>query len=123
MKVAVVSDDFRSLSGVVEKARRFLLFEAKRGERPRLEKYFELPSNCPAYHDLLREEASFHPIDGMVVIANQAHADCLDLLERRGTHVHLTSEPDPHTAVALWLDEKLPPNPPVRLSREVPLGP
>ena len=108
MKVAVVSDDFRTLTGKVEEARRFLLFEAQKGKRPQLEKYFELPVNCPTYRELPKDEASFHPIDGMVVIANEAQPSYQGFLAQRGTRVHVTSVPDPHTAVALWLDGALP---------------
>ena len=108
MKIAVVSDDFRTLTGKVEDARRFLLFEAQKGKRPQLEKYFELPVNCPTYHELRKDEASFHPIDGMVVIANEAQPSYRGFLARRGTRVNTTSITDPHTAVALWLDGELP---------------
>ena len=46
MKVAVVSEDFRSLSGPAGKARRFLLFEAKQGQRPVLERYRKQAVPC-----------------------------------------------------------------------------
>ena len=50
MKVAVISDDFRTLTGKIEDARRFLLFEAQKGKRPQLEKYFELPIGLMGFH-------------------------------------------------------------------------
>lgn len=115
MKVAVVSEDFRSLSGPAGKARRFLLFEAQRGRRPRLERYFELPKDFPTYHDLHEDDKTFHPIDGMALIAAEAGEGFSERLARRGTQVHITSEPDPHTAVALYLEGRLPakaPSPP-----------
>ena len=52
MKVAVVSQDFRSLTGPAGKARRFLVFEAEKGARPVLEQYFQLPEGMPTHHDL-----------------------------------------------------------------------
>lgn len=108
MKVAVVSEDFRSLSGKAGKARRFLLFEAQKGRRPQLESYFELPNTCPTYHDLHQDDETHHPIDGMVLITSEAGEGFRERLARRGTQVHITSERDPHTAVALLLEGKLP---------------
>ena len=52
MKIAVVSEDFRSVTGKAGKARRFLLFEAQRGRRPQLQRYLQLPEDLPTYHDL-----------------------------------------------------------------------
>ena len=108
MKVAVVSEDFRSLSGPAGKARRFLLFEAKQGQRPVLERYFQLPADMPTYHDLHEDDHSFHPIGGMVLITAEAGEGFRERLARRGTQVHITTEQDPHTAVRLFLEGRLP---------------
>lgn len=113
MKVAVVSDDFRTLTGKAGKARRFLLFEAQKGEHPQLQEYYELPENCPSYHDLHEDDETFHPIDGMVLITNEAGDGFRERLARRGTQVHITTEQDPHTAVALLLEGKLPEKAPI----------
>jgi predicted Fe-Mo cluster-binding NifX family protein len=108
MKVAVVSEDFRTLRGQAGKARRFLLFKAKSGRRPELEAYYELPEGCPTYHELHEDDQTAHPIDGMVLIANEAGEGFRERLAGRRTKVHITSERDPHTAVALLLEGKLP---------------
>jgi hypothetical protein len=108
MKVAVVSEDFHTLSGPAGKARRFLLFEAETGRRPQLERYFELPVNCPTYHDLHEDDEAFHPIDGMTLITAEAGEGFRERLARRGTQVHITTEQDPHTAVSLFLEGRLP---------------
>jgi len=102
MKVAVVSEDFHTLSGRVGDARRFLLYEVPQGARPRLEHYFQLPVNCPTFEELGGETASFHPIDGMVVMASEARESCVELLARRGSPVVITSVSDPQTAVVRW---------------------
>jgi hypothetical protein len=115
MKVAVVSEDFRSLCGPAGKARRFLLFGAERGNRPQLEQYLELPADFPTYHELHEDDDAFHPIDGMVLIAAEAGEGFRERLARRGTQVHITTERDPHTAVSLFLEGRLPekaPSPP-----------
>ena len=108
MKVVVVSEDFRTITGKAGKARRFLLFEAEQGRRPRLEKYLELPEGCPSYHELHEDDESPHPLDGMVLITSEAGEGFRERLARRGTRVHITtSQADPHTAVTLWLEGKL----------------
>jgi predicted Fe-Mo cluster-binding NifX family protein len=115
MKVAVVSEDFRSVSGSAGKARRFLLFEAEQGSRPRLEQYYELPEHLPSYHELHDDDEAFHPIDGMVLITAEAGEGFRERLARRGTKVHITAERDPITAVLLLLEGRLPekaPSPP-----------
>jgi len=115
MKVAVVSEDFRSVSGPAGKARRFLLFEAQHGSRPRLEQYYQLPEHSPSYHDLHDDEETFHPIDGMVLITAEAGDGFRERMARRKTQVHITTERDPHTAVELYLEGRLPekaPSPP-----------
>ncbi len=108
MKVAVVSEDFCTLTGKAGKARRFLLFEAEKGRQPELETHVELPAECPTYHDLHEDDETPHPLDGMVLITNEAGEGFRERLARRGTQVHITSERDPSTAVALLLEGKLP---------------
>lgn len=108
MKIAVVSDDFRTLTGRAGRARRFLLFEAEEGRPPQLETHVELPAQCPTYHELHDDDQTPHPLDGMVLIANEAGEGFRERLARRGTQVHITSERDPCTAVALFLEGKLP---------------
>jgi len=108
MKIAVVSDDFRTLIGKAGKARRFLLFEVDEAKRLQLERNLELPEGCPSYHDLHEDDETPHPIDGMVLITNEAGEGFRERLARRGTQVHITSEQDPHTAVTLLLQDRLP---------------
>jgi hypothetical protein len=108
MRVAVVSEDFRTLTGKAGKARRFLLFEAEEGRRPQLEEYFELPKDCPTYHDLHEDDEIPHPIDGMMLITSEAGEGFRERLARRGTQVHITTERDPHMAVELLLEGRLP---------------
>ena len=108
MKVAVVSEDFRTRTGRAGRARRFLLFEAQPGSRPRLEQYFGLPPDSPTYHDLHEDDQSPFPLDGMVLITAEAGVGFRERAARRGTRVHITAERDPYTAVALLLEGELP---------------
>lgn len=108
MKVAVVSEDFHTLSGPAGRARRFLVFEASRGNRPQLKHYLELPEHVPSYHDLHDDDSPLHPLDGMVLITGEAGAGFAERLARRGTRVVITDERDPHTAVTRWIEGDLP---------------
>ena len=74
MRIAIASEDFRSITGKAGKARRFLLFEAERGKRPHLTKYLELAKDQPTYHDLHDDDDTVHPLDGLVLITGEAGA-------------------------------------------------
>ena len=113
MKIAIVSDDFQTVSGKAGRARRFLLFDAPKGQQPRLEKYFELPKDHPTYHDLHDDDSSHFPLDGIVLITNEAGEGFRERLARRGTRVCVTSERDPHAAVRLLLEDVLPDKAPI----------
>lgn len=108
MMIALVSEDFHILTGQAERARRFLLFEVEKGHRPRLARYFELPADMPSYDGLHGDDTKPFPLDGMALITSEAGVGFRERLERRGTRVHITSERDPHTAVKLLLEGKLP---------------
>ena len=108
MKVAVVSDDFHALCGSAGRARRFLMFEANRGRRPRLEQYLELPEHIPSFHQLHDDDDSLHPLDGVVLITAEAGEGFSERLARRGTRVVITDERDPLTSVLRWVEGELP---------------
>ncbi len=108
MKVAVVSEDFHSLTGSAGRARRFLVFEASRGNRPQLEHYLELPEHVPSYHELHDDDLTHHPLDGLVLITAEAGVGFAERLARRGTRVVITDEPDPLTSVLRWIEGDLP---------------
>lgn len=112
MKVAVVSEDFATLSGKAGKARRFLLYEAERSQAPRLEKKYELPENIPAFHDLHEDHQSPHPLDGMLLLTADAGEGFRERLQRRGITVVITSEHDPEQAIRKMFDGTLPEIPP-----------
>ncbi|ESQ15976.1 MAG TPA: nitrogen fixation protein [Chromatiaceae bacterium] len=108
MQIAVVSADFTSVTGPAGKARRYLIFDAEPNAAPRLQQQLELPEDAPTHHDLHEDDQAPHPVDGMVLITSEAGEGFSERLARRGTQVLITSETDPKTAVALWLDGRLP---------------
>jgi predicted Fe-Mo cluster-binding NifX family protein len=108
MKVAVVSDDFETLSGKAGRARRFLVYEADRTSQPQLEKRYELPEHIPTFHDLHEDNETPHPIDGMLLLTAEAGEGFRERLQRRAITVVITSERDPEQAVIKMFDGTLP---------------
>jgi hypothetical protein len=108
MQIAVVSADFTTVTGPAGKARNYLVYTAEPGTEPRLERRLTLPDDAPTHHDLHEDDQSAHPVDGMVLITAEAGEGFTERLERRGTRVIITGETDPKTAVALYLDGRLP---------------
>ena len=108
MQIAVVSNDFTTVTGPAGKARRYLVFDAEPGAAPRLAERLELPEGAPTHHDLHDDDQVPHPVDGMVLITAEAGEGFTERLTRRGTKVQITGETDPETAVALYLDGRLP---------------
>jgi predicted Fe-Mo cluster-binding NifX family protein len=99
MKVAVVSDDFQTMSGSAGKARRFLLYEAERSRLPKLERRYELPEHVPTFHDLHDDHTTPHPLDGMLLFTSEAGVGFKERLQRRAITVVITSESDPEQAM------------------------
>lgn len=108
MQVAVVSSDFRSVTGPAGKARRYLIFDVEPNGESRFQRQLELPEAAPTHHDLHEDDQARHPVDGMVLITSEAGEGFAERLARRETRVVITSESDPKTAVALWLKGRLP---------------
>jgi predicted Fe-Mo cluster-binding NifX family protein len=108
MKVAVVSDDFETLSGKAGRARRFLVYEADRTSQPKLEKRYELPNHIPTFHDLHEDDETLHPLDGMLLLTAEAGEGFRERLQRRAITVVITSERDPEQAVIKMFDGTLP---------------
>lgn len=104
MKVAVVSQNFQTITGKTGKARRFLVYETNaEGEVTLLEK-LEIPETEPTFHDLHTDDITPHQINGMVLITREAGEGLTERLSRRGITVYITSETDPKTAVKKVVD-------------------
>ncbi len=108
MKVAVVSEDFETLSGKAGKATRFLLYEAERDKQPRLEMRYELPQSVPTFHELHLDDKTPHPLDGVVLLAADAGEGFRERMQRRAITVVLTSERNPERAIMMMFDGTLP---------------
>ena len=96
MKIAVTSQNFRTITGHAGKARRFLVFEAEAGSDPSEVERIDLPMGM-AFHDFRGDGA--HPIDGVdVVITGSCGAGFAHRLAARGIRVLATGETDPVSA-------------------------
>ena len=72
MKVAVVSQDFQTITGKTGRARRFLVYEATQEGGVTLLDKLEVPDTEPTFHDLHTDDITPHRIDRMVLITREA---------------------------------------------------
>lgn len=107
MRIAVTSQNFRTITGHAGKARRFLVFEAEGGETPREVSRLDLPKEM----SLHEHHGDDHPIYGFdAVITGSCGAGFARRLAVRGVQVVTTGETDPATAAAaLAAGRPLPP--------------
>jgi len=98
MKIAVTSQNFRTVTGHAGKARRFLVYEAD-GETVREVGRLDLPKE-QSFHELHGDAP--HPIDGVdVLVTGGCGENFVARMARRGIRVVATSETDPVTAARL----------------------
>ncbi len=107
MRVAITSQNFRTITGHAGKTRRFLVFEAGEDIEPGEPERLELPPDM----SLHQYHGDDHPIFSVdVVITAGCGQGFVQRLARHGVRVVATSESDPLAAVsALVAGESLPP--------------
>jgi predicted Fe-Mo cluster-binding NifX family protein len=100
MRIAITSQNFRSVTGHAGRARRFIVFEADGHSPPREVERIDLDANM-AMHGY--EHAAAHPLDTMdVLITGGAGEGFVRNLAARGVRVVATPEEDPRLAVAAF---------------------
>ena len=107
-KIAVTSQNFRTITGHAGKARRFIIYEVKGpGEVEEVEQ-MDLPKTMSMHNTL---DASPHPLDEMdALITGGAGEGFVRKMARRGVRVYRTSASDPlQAAISLAAGEELPP--------------
>ena len=98
MKIAVTSQNFRTVTGHAGKTRRFLVLEADRGEVREVER-LDLPKEM-SFHELHGDAP--HPIDGVeVLVTGSCGEGLVRRMAQRGIRVVATSETDPVAAARL----------------------
>ncbi|MBK1701178.1 NifB/NifX family molybdenum-iron cluster-binding protein [Thiococcus pfennigii] len=109
MRVAVSSQNFRTVTPHAGKTRRFLIFEVEGADAPREVERLDLPPGM-ALHDY---QGTDHPLftSGLeAIVTGSAGSGFVQRLARAGVRVYATSESDPLAAVrALAAGEPLPP--------------
>ncbi|MDT8854726.1 nitrogen fixation protein [Paracoccaceae bacterium Fryx2] len=107
MRIAVASQNFRTVTGHAGKTRRFLVYEAAAGEPAREVGRLDLPKDM-AIHNFLGDGP--HPLDAVqAVIAGSAGTGFVRRMAARGVLAVATAEPDPALAAAALAAGTLPP--------------
>lgn len=105
MRIAVTSQNFRTITGHAGKSRRFLVFEAAAGAAPREVERLDLPKEM-SFHAFHGEGT--HPVDGVdAVITGSCGAGFARRLLGRGIRVAVTEMQDPLAAVRAYAEGRL----------------
>lgn len=106
MKIAVTSQNFRTVTGHAGKGRRFLVFETD-GGAPREVERIDLPKEM-SFHEFHGDGP--HPIDGVeLLITGSCGAGFARRLAQRGIAVAITDIQDPLAAIDAVADGRLVP--------------
>lgn len=108
MKIAVSSQNFRTITGHAGKARRFLVYEADANGLPQEVARLDLPKE-QCFHEWHGRDEEAHPLDiADVLITLGCGKGFAARMERRGIRLLMTEATDPQQAVSLFLQDKLP---------------
>lgn len=107
MRIAVASQNFRTVTSHVGRARRFFLFEARPGEPAREVGRLDLPKGM-ALHDFHGE--GDHPLYAVgAIVAGSVGEGFVRRMAARGVTAVATAETDPATAARAFVEGRLPP--------------
>jgi predicted Fe-Mo cluster-binding NifX family protein len=110
MRIAVASQNWRTVTAHPGKTRRFLVFETMPGADPREVDRIDLPREMTLHN---RPGVPDHPLFHVdAVISGSAGDGFVRRLGDHGVRVATTSERDPLTAIRLFLADALPAAPP-----------
>jgi predicted Fe-Mo cluster-binding NifX family protein len=97
MRIAVTSQNFKTVTGHAGKTRRFLIFEAVKGADPVEVERLDLPKNM-SMHETPEDAA--HPLDHVDMVITQSCGEGFPRkLARRGIRVAVSEIDDPVEAV------------------------
>lgn len=100
MKIAITSQNFRTVTGHAGKTRRFLVYEADPGSPPVEIERLDLPREM-SIHEFA---GGPHPLDAVdVLITASAGSGFIRNLAQRGVQVVITSETEPAQAITDFL--------------------
>jgi predicted Fe-Mo cluster-binding NifX family protein len=99
MRIAVSSQNFKTVTGHAGKSRRFIVYEAEAGGTPQELERLDLDKGM-SLHDYHGDD---HPLFGLglaALVTQGAGQGFMQRMERHGVAVYATSEGDPLVAVA-----------------------
>ena len=100
MKIAVTSQNFKSVTGLAGKSRRFIIFEVGMSCDVPAIVWLDLPMKMTLY----AFSGGKHPLDDMdVILTANASQGFVEKLARRGVQVIICDESDPRKAVCDFL--------------------
>ncbi len=107
MRIAVTSQNFRTVTGHAGKARRFMIFEASSSGPARLADTLDLPRHMSMHE---HPRGAPHPIDGIDVLVTASCGDgFVRKMAERGIRVVTTAETNPvYAAEAIAAGKPLP---------------
>lgn len=105
MKLAVTSQNFRTVTGHAGKSRRFIVFETEAGSVPHELERLDLPKEM-SFHEFHGDGP--HPIDGIdLLITGGCGAGFARRLAQRGIAVVVTDIQEPLEAIAAVMSGRL----------------
>lgn len=99
LRIAVSSQNFKTITGHAGKSRRFIVYEADGGDAPREVERLDLAPGM-SMHDY---QGNDHPLFGLglqALVTQGAGQGFVQRMAQHGVRVHATSESDPLVAVA-----------------------
>ena len=103
MRIAVTSQNFRTVTGHAGKTRRFLVYEGVPGLTPKEVKRLDLPRELSIHET---PPNAMHPLDSVqVLITGGCGEGFFRKMARRGVKVVVTEEEDPLTAVRQVIEQ------------------
>jgi len=109
-KIAVTSQNRRTITPHAGRTRRFLIYEAHADGGYELVDRVELPKDQTLHEWGNRDGHPLYAYD--VIIAGSVGPNFIDRMASRGVEVLPTSESDPETAIRRYIDGTLPVEPP-----------
>ncbi len=108
MKIAVTSQNFRTITPHAGKTRRFLVYEVGPNSEVAENERLDLDKMMTMHE--FRGNHDAHPLDQMdVVIAGSAGTGFVQRLHARGVRVVVTGETDPLQAITDYLNDRIKP--------------
>ncbi|MGE5152912.1 MAG: NifB/NifX family molybdenum-iron cluster-binding protein [Bdellovibrio bacteriovorus] len=98
MRIAVTSQNFKTITGHAGKTRRFLVYETDGASAPREVQRLDLPMGM-ALHDYHGDDHPLYDLGLNALVTQGAGQGFRARMARYGIEVHATSESDPLTAV------------------------